>query len=394
MRFAWYLEVSAISIALMLLILHRLILNFKEFKDRLYAYTCIYAIIMAIGDVYWISVDLGYFKNHIVAHQYAANLIWFIGMAAAAVFWFLFCETLVNSQWTKSRKKIMLADVPANITVILAVSSVKTGLLFKIAEDGTYSRGPLIYVCFAVCVAYLVYPAIHGIIVLRREHSIRRRGYIAAVVSYPVLPIICGACQMMYPGVPLITSACAISLMICYTALRSYDVETDALTGLKNRNGMLYLIEDDIYRFKHKNAEGGTKQVALLLVDIEKLGRINREFGRAEGDFVITKMKEILEDALAGYTCTLARFNGDCFGIVTNVGYIGELKSMETSIVQALAEYNNQPNLRYKLNVVTGQAAYLPEMKGNPVALLSAAEKNLKENRENSRNHIRRGGIV
>ena len=71
-------------------------------------------------------------------------------------------------------------------------------------------------------------------------------------------------------------------------------VETDALTGLKNKNGMLYVIESDIFRLKHKNATGGTKQVALLLVDIDRLSRINREFGRVEGDGLIIKMKEVL----------------------------------------------------------------------------------------------------
>lgn len=394
LRFAWYLEVSAISVALMLLILHRLFSNFKEYKDRLYGYTCIYAIIMAIGDVYWISVDLGYFETHVVGHQYAANLIWFIGMSAAAFFWFLFCETLSGVKWTKSRKKIAISNIPSNINVIIAFASLKTGWLFNISEEGTYSRGPLIYVCFGICVAYLIYPTIHGIFVLRTEPSIRRRGYVASVISYPVLPVIAGTVQMMYPGIPLITVACAVSLMICYAALRSYDVETDALTGLKNRNGMLYAMEADIFRFKHKNAEGGTKQVALMLVDIVRLSRINREFGRVEGDNTIIKMKDILEEALSDYSCTISRFNGDRFGIVTNVSYIGELTEMENAIIKKLDEYNTQPNLRYTIGIVTGQAVYLSEMKGNPVALLSAADKNLKENRENGRLHIRRGGIA
>ena len=393
MRFAWYLEVSAISVALLLLILHRVFSNFKEFKDRLYGYTCIYCLIMAIGDIYWIAVDLGYFQNHIVFHQYAANLIWLIGMIATAFFWFLFCEALSGVKWTKSRKSIIISNIPANLCILIAISSVKTDWLFNISEDGTYSRGPLMYAYFAICVLYVLYPTVHGIIALTKEQSLRRRGYIAAVVSYPVAPIICGAFQMMHPGIPLITIACAFSLMICFSALRSYDVETDALTGLKNRNGMLYALEADIFRLKHRNATGSTKQVALLLVDIEKLSRINREFGRVEGDTVILKMKDILEEALSGYSCTLSRFSGDHFGIATNVSYMGELNEIEDSIRQKLNEYNAQPNLRYTLRIATGRAAYLPEMKGNPMALLSAAEKNLKENRGSSF-YGRRGGIA
>lgn len=394
MRFAWYLEVNAVSVALLLLILHRVISNFKEFKDRLYGYTCVYGIIMAIGDVYWISVDLGYFENHIVLHQYAANLIWLLGLDAAAFFWFLFCEVLSGAKWTKSRRCIIISNLPANINMVLALTSVKTGWLFNIAEDGSYSRGPLIYVYFIICVLYLLYPTVHGIIMLRTEPSYRKRGYIAAIISYPLMPLICGSVQMLHPGMPLITIACAFSLMICFAALRSYDVETDALTGLKNKNGMLYVIESDIFRLKHKNAAGGTKQVALLLVDIDRLSKINREFGRTEGDGLIIKMKEVLEEALSDYSCTISRFNGDCFGIVTNVVYVGELNEMKASIIKKLSEYNAQPNLRYTVSIATGQAVYLPDMKGNPVALLSAAEKDLKENKGNDRQHIRRGGIA
>ncbi len=394
MSFAWYLEVSAISIALMLLIIYRLFTNYKGYKDRLYIYICILTLIMAFGDIYWIAVDTGMFETHLIAHQYAANIIWNAGMYLSAFFWFLYCETLYERKWTKSRKLIVFSSIPSAISIAAVVISTRIGLMFEISDKGEYTRGIFMYIGVLICFGYLIAATVDGIIVRLHTTSYRKRRDIYSVLGFPLPPIVAGVIQLYFPGVPLVTIACAYSLLISYSLIKSGDVETDILTGLANKNGMLYKIEEDIYDLKHNSDVFGTKQVALVVVDIYKLSRINTEFGRKEGDLAILRVAELLKEACEGYKCTLARFNGDKFGIVTSVLYNGECEEIESNIEKEIKENNNQPNLRYFLNISMGHAVYFPDMKGNPTLLLEAAIDNLTENIENNRQHIKRGGIA
>ncbi len=393
MNFAWYLEVSAISIALMILIIYRPFSNYKDYKDKLYIYICILTLIMAFGDIYWIAVDTGMFESHLIGHQYAANIVWNAGMYLSAFFWFLFCETLYGRKWTKNRKFIILSAIPSIISIIAVVISTRIGLMFEISEQGEYTRGIFMYIGVLICFSYLIAATVDGIVVRVHTTSFRKRRDIYAVLGFPVPPIVAGVIQLYFPGIPLVTIACAYSLLICYSLLKSSDIETDILTGLANKNGMLYKIEEDIYDLKHNSDVFGTKQVALVVVDINKLSRINTEFGRKEGDLAILRVTAILKEACEGYKCKIARFNGDKFGIVTSVIYNGQCEEIENNIEKKIKENNNQPNLRYFLNISMGHAVYLPEMKGNPMLLLDAAIDDMAENIANSRQHIQRGGI-
>lgn len=393
MRFAWYLEVCSISFALLILIIHRILTNSKEYRDRLYLYACLYTIIMAFGDMYWIMVDLDYFNSHVVGHQYAANIIWNLGMDFAAFFWFLFCETLYSRKWAAHKRFIFVSMLPALINVIVTVSSVKTGWLFVITEDGDYSRGPYMYVSMAICFGYLIYPSLDGLAVFLKEKSYRKRKYISATLFFPLVPVAAGIIQAIYPQVPLITIGCTYSLLVSHTQLRTNDVETDALTGVKNKNGLMYWLENEIYNLKYSD-DYTAKQLGLIIVDINGLAGINNEFGRKEGDKTLVMVKELIEEACRDYNCTIARFRGDQLAVATGINFNSELSNIENNIELKLSEHNNQPNLRYLISITTGHAVYTADMKGNPVSLLGAAEEDLETNKDYERQHIRRGGIA
>lgn len=86
--------------------------------------------------------------------------------------------------------------------------------------------------------------------------------------------------------------------------------ERDGLTGLPTREALLRALD----RAVEAAADDGT-QVALLLVDVDHLGRINETLGRRAGDDLLVTIAGHLRSWVRG-TDTVARTGDDEFAVV------------------------------------------------------------------------------
>ncbi len=86
---------------------------------------------------------------------------------------------------------------------------------------------------------------------------------------------------------------------------------TDALTGLPNRS----LLTDRLTQAIAAAARDGTKQVVLMLMDLNHFKEINDTLGHSAGDEVLTLVAQRLSGILRD-TDTLARLGGDEFALV------------------------------------------------------------------------------
>lgn len=106
------------------------------------------------------------------------------------------------------------------------------------------------------------------------------------------------------------------------------EMSTDSLTGLPNREGFGDLIESRAAMGAH---------TAVLVVDLERFGRLNACLGSMVGDELLITVARRMKAALR--TCdVLARIGGDEFGILMNIDdHPDEARHLAARIRRALA---------------------------------------------------------
>ena len=106
------------------------------------------------------------------------------------------------------------------------------------------------------------------------------------------------------------------------------EMTTDSLTGLPNREGFSDLLEASV-------AAGD--RPAVLVVDLDRFGRINACLGGLAGDELLITVARRIKGALRA-SDTLARIGGDEFGIVLAIDDRQEAHHAAKRIERALAE--------------------------------------------------------
>jgi diguanylate cyclase (GGDEF)-like protein len=107
--------------------------------------------------------------------------------------------------------------------------------------------------------------------------------------------------------------------------------ETDALTGLWNRHGLLARVNEVLAR------QTCLKCLAIVYIDLGNLKRVNDMLGHEAGDQLLKKIANRLEGALAPHT--VGRFGGDEFlAIVTTDGQEDDVFSATKKVIGALVD--------------------------------------------------------
>ncbi|GAC1633811.1 MAG: hypothetical protein NVS4B2_19890 [Chloroflexota bacterium] len=85
---------------------------------------------------------------------------------------------------------------------------------------------------------------------------------------------------------------------------------TDSLTGLGNHRRLLEMLEYEMRRHRHFR-----RWLAIMVLDVEGLDRINRTYGRHYGNHILTKLAILLRQAVRPID-SVARYGLDEFAVV------------------------------------------------------------------------------
>lgn len=107
----------------------------------------------------------------------------------------------------------------------------------------------------------------------------------------------------------------------------SQDVHIDTLTGLNNHRGFQEKLSREI-----SNAANLYQSVSVVMIDIDNISQINREFGHAKGDEIICLVAEKIKKNIRGGDIA-GRYGGDEIAII--------LPSTNNAEARHLAEYLN-----------------------------------------------------
>jgi diguanylate cyclase (GGDEF)-like protein len=186
-----------------------------------------------------------------------------------------------------------------------------------------------------------------------RDAPARRRGPIGAYISYPLqredgglFGTLCAVhpkpqgAELLQQETLLTLLARQLATILHYDlaredawrrALRSeVDANTDALTGVLNRRGWEALCEREEQRSRDLGAA-----LAVLVLDLDDLKRINDSHGHAAGDDLLRNAARAMRGALRE-DVVLARIGGDEFGVLLPGESAREVRSIEQRLRAAL----------------------------------------------------------
>ncbi len=166
----------------------------------------------------------------------------------------------------------------------------------------------------------------------------------------------------------------AIELHRLRTSLHSLSL-TDALTGLYNERGFSLLAEQQA-----KVSSRTKREFVLLFAELDDLKKIDKDFGRQEGDQALITTAEILRTTFRD-SDIIARLDEGKFRILLIDTSEVAAELMITRLEKRLKDHNKQGTLRYKLSLSLAVEPFVPGYTGSLQALMARADTALSEQR-------------
>lgn len=269
--------------------------------------------------------------------------------ALICLFWLWYVREVVSPKKEHSLVPTFLQALPAFVTVALAVSSCRTGWLFRYDEMNVYSRGPLFPLAVSISFLYLVTGYIMAV---RNRRNIDRRVFLA-LLTFALPPAIGGLTQSFLYGVSLLWSGMTFSLLIIYLAIQNESIRLDYLTGINNRQSF------DVELARKIAGVKSGKPFAVMLIDIDNFQSINDRLGHREGDESLIRLARLLS-AIFQANGFVARYGGDEFAVIVDIARVNDLSWFKLQLQNRIDDLNGASRRGRVLSVSIGCAPYLP----------------------------------
>ena len=207
----------------------------------------------------------------------------------------LICGRSLSRDWRLEKYAIGVAAVNA----MLVISSVFTGLIYRVDAQNFYHHGPIYGFYTAACVGTIGFFFVRGIETFRRyQHS---GGILIWLVTlFLVLGIMV---QNIDSTIRVTWLAVAMSSIMLYKFYGDIVQQVDGLTELLNRWGY----ESYLANFRGKGA--------IFFFDVDRFKEINDTHGHAMGDQCLQSIAESLREIFGPYGRCF-RIGGDEFCVV------------------------------------------------------------------------------
>jgi two-component system, cell cycle response regulator len=157
--------------------------------------------------------------------------------------------------------------------------------------------------------------------------------------------------------------------------LRSLAI-TDDLTGFFNRRGFLAAAAQQL-----KLAQRDRLNLLLFFCDVDGMKAINDSFGHREGDRVLVRTADALEETFRD-SDLLARLGGDEFAVLAWEASLPDVKTILTRLSNSLARANaDEP--RYRLSLSVGIERFDPQRPMPLGELMARADQAMYKQKRN-----------
>ena len=158
-------------------------------------------------------------------------------------------------------------------------------------------------------------------------------------------------------------------------------IDADPLTGLKNHRRFIERLAQEVPRCR-----GANEPLSLLLLNVDGFKEYNRHYGHAAGDVALSKIAEILQDAVPEVAVT-ARYSGDVFAVLLPLHSAQQAERVAMQIRARVAEFWQSGRSGSSPTFSTGCASLCPQV-AEGEALVLAAELAVSQAKELGRDRV------
>ncbi|SCZ76339.1 GGDEF domain-containing protein [Acidaminobacter hydrogenoformans] len=276
------------------------------------------------------------------ALNYVSNMLLFLLAPFTMGLWAEYVEHYLLREVPDLRRRRLIRGVPVVIILALVLINPFTGFLFKIFPGNVYERGPhfllqILLNVFIVGQAYLT---------LLQNRQKMDSTKLLSLAAFPLLPLFGVMIQYYFYGTTMIWSSMALALLLIFLNVQKSLLLVDSLTGIDNRRSVDNLIES-------MSERRGDVLYGGMMLDIDNLKEVNDAYGHATGDLAIKRAAEIIKGALRSGDF-VARYAGDEFFVVIEVGEPRALNRAVARIHEAFTDYNRTSGEPWEINVSIG----------------------------------------
>lgn len=165
------------------------------------------------------------------------NALYFFAHGATPTALFLYVCSLTDYNLTHFHQ-LSAWLVPSVINTILSVLSIFFDIYFQLDPDGTYHRGPLIFIIY-IFTCFHFFAIVYTLI---QNHSLIPRLEQLSIHLFLVFMVSAIFIQLLFPNLVIESFICACCLMVSQLTVQNPEQIIDAPTRILNKSGFSYLL--------------------------------------------------------------------------------------------------------------------------------------------------------
>ena len=375
MQHALYVEISAVGIILMSVVLitqrqsKASSAAQRRFNNLIYA-----TILMLTIDAACWLIDGARF---LFARElnYAVETIYYVLHVILPYLWAIYVEGALSTDIRAANKRILIVTIPMILSILALGFNLEYGFVFTIDAQNIYHRANGVYVYAFISYAYLIYGSIRSLIKAKGAAwaDDRRRYYTMAF--FAVLPSLGGFIQLFFYGVSLNWILASVSILLVYIDTQNRQISTDPLTSLNNRRELSKFLLREV----NERDQPNSKQLTLIMMDVDGFKQINDTYGHFYGDGVLIAVSEILKSSCKNTDAFLARYGGDEFCIVLPSYAEADAEEIIARVQANVTLWNETHSQKKPIGLSVGYAEWDAQHDASFETLLARADQRMYE---------------
>ncbi len=289
------------------------------------------------GSVFWAIKALGIVLKSLL---YINNVVF-------ALTWTAYADYKLFEDTERIKRRSRYLVIPAVFVIICSLVNIFTPVFFSVSQEGVYHRTALYIIPNLIAAFYLMY----GVILIYRYRTKVAKFLLMPVVIFMIPIGVSVIVDYAVYGISVKMLGAAIAVTSLYFNMQNEVTYTDSLSELFNRQYMINYMKREI---THPEQD---RQLAGIMLDIDRFKSINDSYGHLAGDDAIRSVGQILRGCVPEKDIAV-RYAGDEFMILKRITGEQEIRDAIVCVRDAIESFNQTQEKPYKIQVSMGYSIY------------------------------------
>jgi diguanylate cyclase (GGDEF)-like protein len=347
------------AVCMIMFFANRAISEKRLIHNRIFRWLIISVFLLLILESLTWILD-GSATKPLILCNYLVTISLFLLTPMPAILWSLYVDSQIFHDTKKLKKIIVIFGIPLMICALMTLATPFTGLMFYFDQAHIYHRGAWYPLLAALSTLPLITSAVS--VWIHRKRITRKSAWMLTL--FTVFALFSAAAQIRFYGLAVIWSSITVAILLAQTNIQNDQVYLDHLTGIFNRRQMDIHLADRV-----RMARDG-RPLSCIMLDIKHFKSVNDTLGHVSGDDALKDATAILQASIRKGDF-LARYGGDEFVILTDIGDEETLEKLLLRIREHSREFNETQKRQYGIQFSAGCAVYRPETNWDSSRFLS-----------------------